>query len=179
MLFSRHSRSGIYINLAPPRRAPHFLVRASGAVTLKVAQVPSTAVCHQFLATRPLDTHLYIQYIYSTYVHLCTILPVQCTLGWVKQCQKFEIEHFTGCGEGILPKKLGRKKKYFLAQMACKFAWIFEYLQAFWSPNFCLKFKGSFSQYLKFSFCKFTKKLIFTVLLVVQISIFCKLCKKC
>ena len=27
---------------APPRRAPPFLVRASGAMALKVAQVPST-----------------------------------------------------------------------------------------------------------------------------------------
>ena len=32
----------LFFNLAPPRRAPSFLVRASGAVALKVAQVPST-----------------------------------------------------------------------------------------------------------------------------------------
>ena len=33
----------LFFTLAPPRRAPPFLVRASGAVALKVAQVPSTA----------------------------------------------------------------------------------------------------------------------------------------
>ena len=32
-----------------------------------------------------------------------------CVVGWVKQYQKFEIEHFTGCGGAILPKQLGRK----------------------------------------------------------------------
>ena len=32
----------LFFTLAPPRRAPPFLVRASGAVALKVAQVPST-----------------------------------------------------------------------------------------------------------------------------------------
>ena len=34
----------LFFTLAPPRRAPPFLVRASGAVALKVAQVPSTGV---------------------------------------------------------------------------------------------------------------------------------------
>ena len=33
----------LFFTLAPPRRAPPFSVRASGAVALKVAQVPSTA----------------------------------------------------------------------------------------------------------------------------------------
>ena len=32
----------LFFTFAPPRRAPPFLVRASGAVVLKVAQVPST-----------------------------------------------------------------------------------------------------------------------------------------
>ena len=34
----------LFFTLAPPRRAPPFLVCASGAVALKVAQVPSTAL---------------------------------------------------------------------------------------------------------------------------------------
>ena len=33
----------LFFTLAPPQRAPPFLVRASDAVALKVAQVPSTA----------------------------------------------------------------------------------------------------------------------------------------
>ena len=33
----------LFFTLAPPRRAPTFLVCTSGAVALKVAQVPSTA----------------------------------------------------------------------------------------------------------------------------------------
>ena len=33
-----------FFTLAPLRRAPPFLVRVSGAVALKVAQVPSTAI---------------------------------------------------------------------------------------------------------------------------------------
>ena len=32
----------LFFALAPPRRAPPFSVRASGAVALKMAQVPST-----------------------------------------------------------------------------------------------------------------------------------------
>ena len=42
--FSRATTTApLFFNLAPPRRAPPFLVRASGAVAVKVAQVPSTA----------------------------------------------------------------------------------------------------------------------------------------
>ena len=33
----------LFFALVPPRHAPPFSVRASGAVVLKVAQVPSTA----------------------------------------------------------------------------------------------------------------------------------------
>ena len=33
----------LFFTFTPPRRVPPFLVRASGAVALKVAQVPSTA----------------------------------------------------------------------------------------------------------------------------------------
>ena len=36
--------SAILFTLAPPRDAPPFLARGSGAVPLKMAQVPSTAV---------------------------------------------------------------------------------------------------------------------------------------
>ena len=35
-----------FFTLAPPPRAPPFLVRASGVEVLKVAQVPSTAIWH-------------------------------------------------------------------------------------------------------------------------------------
>ena len=35
-----HELAPLFFTLAPPRRAPPFLVRASGAVALKVAQVP-------------------------------------------------------------------------------------------------------------------------------------------
>ena len=42
ILFSRHCHRAFFLNFAPPRRAPPFLVRASGAVALKMAQVPST-----------------------------------------------------------------------------------------------------------------------------------------
>ena len=37
-----HFFAPLFFTLAPPRRAPRFLVRASDAVALKVAQVPST-----------------------------------------------------------------------------------------------------------------------------------------
>ena len=107
------------------------------------------------------------------------------TLSWVQQYQKFEIEHFTGRGEAILPQKLGIKQKKF-----CLHKWLAN-LHGF--ANFCklsvaqtfkvmqykICFKVVFHKHLKFCFYKFAKKLIFTVLLVVQISIFCKLCKKC
>ena len=35
-----------------------------------------------------------------------------CTIGWVKYYKKFEIEHFTGCGDVILPKKVRKKTNY-------------------------------------------------------------------
>ena len=41
--FRTTATAPLFFTLAPPRRAPPFLVRASGAVALKVAQVPSTA----------------------------------------------------------------------------------------------------------------------------------------
>ena len=41
--FRATATAPLFFTLAPPRRAPPFLVRASGAVALKVAQVPSTA----------------------------------------------------------------------------------------------------------------------------------------
>ena len=54
------------------------------------------------------------------------------TLGWVNLYQQFEIEKYTVCGKLILPKKMER---HFLnlvfSQLACEFAWICEYLQAF------------------------------------------------
>ena len=40
--FSHHCPCSIIFSLAPPRYAAPFLVHASGAVALKVAQVPST-----------------------------------------------------------------------------------------------------------------------------------------
>ena len=49
-LFSRYCHRHCFFTLAPPRRAPPFLVRASGAVALKVAQVPSTVKYIIFLA---------------------------------------------------------------------------------------------------------------------------------
>ena len=55
---------------------------------------------------------------------------VQCTvynrLGQFVSNQKFEIEEYTVCGKLILPKNF----IHFLAQLACEFAWICEYLQA-------------------------------------------------
>ena len=55
-----------------------------------------------------------------------------CSLGWVNLYKKFEIEKYTVCGKLILPKKNGKalKKNFFLAQLACEFAWICKYLQA-------------------------------------------------
>ena len=41
-----------FFTFAPPRTAPPLLVRASGAVALKVAQVPST-VRHKIFASPP------------------------------------------------------------------------------------------------------------------------------
>ena len=42
--FSRHCHHAIFLfTLVPPRRAPSFLARTSGAVALKVTQVTSTA----------------------------------------------------------------------------------------------------------------------------------------
>ena len=43
ILFSRHCTVPLFFVLAPPRRAPPFSVNASGAVVLKMAQMPSTA----------------------------------------------------------------------------------------------------------------------------------------
>ena len=40
--FRATATSPLFFNFAPPQRAPPFLVRASGAMALKVAQVPST-----------------------------------------------------------------------------------------------------------------------------------------
>ena len=42
--FRATATAPLFFTLAPPRRAPPFLVRASGAVALKVAQVPSTGI---------------------------------------------------------------------------------------------------------------------------------------
>ena len=54
-----------------------------------------------------------------------------CTLGWVNLYQKFEIEKYTVCAKLILPKKMERHFfKILLAQLACEFACICEYLQA-------------------------------------------------
>ena len=50
--------------------------------------------------------------------------------GWVNLYQKFEIETYTVCGKLILPKNGKAFFKFFLAQLACEFAWICEYLQA-------------------------------------------------
>ena len=41
-IFRTTATAPLFFTLAPPRRAPPFTVRASGAVALKVAQVPST-----------------------------------------------------------------------------------------------------------------------------------------
>ena len=54
----------------------------------------------------------------------------KCTVGWVNLYQKFEIEKYTVCGKLILPKNGKAFFKFFLAQLACEFAWICEYLQA-------------------------------------------------
>ena len=43
MLYCATAAALLFFNLASPRRAPPFLIRASGAVALKVAQVPSIA----------------------------------------------------------------------------------------------------------------------------------------
>ena len=43
LFFRATATSPLFFTSAPPRRAPSFSVRASGAVALKVAQVPSTA----------------------------------------------------------------------------------------------------------------------------------------
>ena len=40
--FRATATAPLFFTLAPPRRVPPILVRASGAVALKVAQVPST-----------------------------------------------------------------------------------------------------------------------------------------
>ena len=63
--------------------------------------------------------------------------PPNNTVGWVNLYPKFEIEQYTVCGKLILPKKMERhKKNFFWAQLACKFAWICEYLQAFCIQHF-------------------------------------------
>ena len=41
--FRAPATAPLFFALGPPRHAPPFSVRASGAVALKVAQVPSTA----------------------------------------------------------------------------------------------------------------------------------------
>ena len=52
-------------------------------------------------------------------------------VGWVNLYKNFEIEKYTVCGKLILLKKIGRHLNFFfLAQLACEFAWICEYLQA-------------------------------------------------
>ena len=42
--FRASATAPLFVKLAPPRRAPPFLVCASGAVALTVAQVPSTGL---------------------------------------------------------------------------------------------------------------------------------------
>ena len=42
--FRATATAPLFFTIAPLRRAPTFLVRASGAVALKVAQVPSTEI---------------------------------------------------------------------------------------------------------------------------------------
>ena len=56
------------------------------------------------------------------------VIPYICTIDWVNLYKKFESEKYTVCGKLILPKKW--KGIFFLAQLACEFAWICEYLQA-------------------------------------------------
>ena len=43
LFFRATATSPLFFTSAPPRRAPSFSVRASGAVALKVAQVSNTA----------------------------------------------------------------------------------------------------------------------------------------
>ena len=50
ILFLQHRHRAIFLTLAIPRRLPPVLVRASGKVVLKVAQVPSTAMQKRFFA---------------------------------------------------------------------------------------------------------------------------------
>ena len=42
-IFRATATAPLFLTLAPPRRSPPFLVRASDLVALKVAQVPCTA----------------------------------------------------------------------------------------------------------------------------------------
>ena len=77
------------------------------------------------------------------------------------------MEHFTGCGEVILPKKVGRKQKNIFLHK-----WL-AYLHGF--ANFCklsvaqtfrvmqskIFQKLVFHKYLKFCFYKFAKKVYF------------------
>ena len=66
----------------------------------------------------------YVQlYIYVTYYNTAYIL------GWVNLYQKFEIESIPFVVNSFYQKKKAFKKKN-LVQLACKFAWICEYLQA-------------------------------------------------
>ena len=52
--FRATATTPLFFNLAPPQRAPPFLIRASGAAALEVAQVPSTDCrCTNSLGYRP------------------------------------------------------------------------------------------------------------------------------
>ena len=51
-------------------------------------------------------------------------------IGWVNLCQKFEIVEYTVCGKLNLPHKKMERHLLKLAQLACKFARICEYLKA-------------------------------------------------
>ena len=51
----------LFFALAPPRRAPPFSVHASGAVALKVAQVPSTDSRYSTNYANNSLKHLYVK----------------------------------------------------------------------------------------------------------------------
>ena len=49
---------------------------------------------------------------------------VYCLVGWVNLYKKFEIKKYTVCGKLILAKNGKDFFKFFLAQLACEYAWI-------------------------------------------------------
>ena len=67
--FSRHCHRAIFFTLAPPRRAPPFSVRASGAQALKVAQVLSTRNWLHITLVEICENGLTEQYVYWHYVN--------------------------------------------------------------------------------------------------------------